>query len=177
MLSRVFIRSVRSRRRGVDESPVHRSEVIIRVIPSWRLNKDYEETGKLAPKLFELSSGDKTGKRPHLSVYVERVTPHVTACNLLTKIPERAVIARLCVEDVQALRPEPELDTVESLQVTWEPAVLADGTPDVRPGAEGHAGILGLKRPKDEPKGHRQSYSEQLAGLCSCRFAVAEVTL
>ncbi len=111
---------------------------------------------------FELSTSDKAQKPPRLSVYVFGLTTEEQACALVGDGTTHRLILRLPVARIRALVVgEHRLDAV------WDEAVLDDGSPDMRPGAEGHAGITGLVRPPGMDKIRFKRLSVDLADLAS----------
>ena len=116
--------------------------------------------------LFVLSDTDKNEKPPALSVFVEGLTTPRQAIELLTNASRYEAVARLDVDKVRAI---PVHDTIAvftaSLDVLWVQARLPNGDVDTRPGANGHAGLVGLKREKGIDKNHYKSLRDALVVL------------
>ena len=70
----------------------------------------------------------------------------------------------LNVDAIRALRPNPDSTDVLNLDVQWHPLVAEDGSIDTRPGADGHAGIIGLHAGMST---QRKSLRRKLAQLAS----------
>jgi hypothetical protein len=111
---------------------------------------------------FSLSTPDEQSELQSLSVWVKDLTPAEKARELMgaNRVAYRLAL-HLNVDDIRAIRiatdfPEPPLDVV------WDP--------DPRPGAEGHAGIIGLMRP---PGGERMKYKALRAKLA--QIATVEI--
>jgi hypothetical protein len=117
--------------------------------------------GKVSPGAFELSSSDKAQNPPRLSVFAASRTTPDQAWQIMGKKPTYSIVARLTAEQIRSIRlvsqkaEEPELD------VRW------DRIETSLPGADGHAGLLGLHTDK------RRIYRLKLADLANER----EVTL
>jgi hypothetical protein len=126
--------------------------------------------GKVSPTEFELSTEDKRFDPPLLSVWARQLTTPEQALGFLTNRDACQFFSVLPVDDIRALRPEPDLSEVKSLDVVWDPrTIIRDGTEilDISPGAEGHAGIMGLMRPPGLPKLHYFSLRFKLAELAT----------
>ena len=141
-------------------------EVILRLA---RAPKDFAKTGKASAASFDLSSRDKEAAIPSLSVFAERLTTPEQALALLDHPGGYDLVLRLNVDAVRALRPVPDTPEVPSLDVWWDPLTLVDAggvmVPDPRPGAAGHAGIVGLSRPNNVPRLYYKSLRAQLAQI------------
>jgi hypothetical protein len=107
-------------------------------------SKDFRETGHVSPEVFALSTEDRREDPPRLSVWAERLTRPEQAWRLMGEKSSYRLIVRLSVDAVRTLRPSPEIPAVPDLDVQWHPLRNDDGSPDMRPGADGHAGIVGL---------------------------------
>lgn len=117
--------------------------------------------GRVSELAFELSSADKESNPPSLSVWVRENTTPEQAFALLGANPKYTHYFLLSVNDVRLVRPEPENDTVPSLDVIWVPL------DSKAPGAEGHAGLTGLNRPPGLPKDLYHSLRRQLPDLAN----------
>lgn len=96
---------------------------------------------------FTLSSRDKAQPVPKFSVYVKGLTTERQACLLVGDGTTHRLIARLRVAAIRAISAQDY-----RLNAVWDDALLDDGTPDARPGVQGHAGITGLNRPPNVEK-------------------------
>jgi hypothetical protein len=157
-----------SLRPGQDGEPLPAGEWVLRLAP---ISKDFLETGRPSPKAFELSTEDRKGTPPRLSVWAERLTTPRQAWVLSGGRPEYQLALRLNVDVIRALRPEPDSPEVPSLDVQWERLMVTNENgrwvPDTRPGASGHAGIAGLLRGGPVSRLHTQSLRSQLADLAA----------
>jgi hypothetical protein len=110
---------------------------------------------------FELSSEDKASDLQSLTVWAEDLTPADRARALMAKNKAAyRLVLFLNTSDIRAIKtpadcPIPTLDTVWDL--------------DSRPGAEGHAGIIGLMRPTG---GNRESYKALRTRLVDAVFKI-----
>ena len=116
-----------------------------------RLIKKTTNDGKISPDEFELSTEDKKSELKSLSVWADKLTTPEQAREFMGKKKESySLFCVLNVDEVRALRPDPDNVDVSSLDVVWDPLTLLqeDGTelPDSPSGAEGHSGITGLMR-------------------------------
>jgi hypothetical protein len=146
--------------------PLPAGEIVIRLgVPSM----DFAERRKASPNWFELSTEDKKQKPPRLSVFCERLTTPQQAWELQGSREEYAAMARLNVDTIRAIRPDPNSVDVPSLDVVW------DGLDDPRPGADGHAGITGLDRVGPVHKLHTRSFRFQLAEQAVASFLHEDV--
>ncbi len=131
--------------RGAQDEPLPNEAVVLR---AQKPPLNYEEGEPLSREAFNfsLSTSDKLLPVPKLSVYVLGLTTEAQACALVGNGTTHRLIARVSVAAVREIIVEGN-----RLDVIWDAAFFADGTPDTRPGANGHAGIVGLGRPKDRP--------------------------
>ena len=116
---------------------------------------------------FMLSSRDRAGDPPHLSVFEYSLTT-LDQAYLLTG-GNKPLALRLPVDGVRDLT---SADGVtKHLDVQWLRALTeedGDVVPSQEPGSEGHAGIVGLEEPS---KPERKRYRVKLADLaisCGC---------
>ena len=100
----------------------------------------------MPPGLFELSSEDKKSEGKRLSVWAEELTVADQAWDFMGSKPKNTLVACLNTDDVRSIAPSAKMS---SLDVQWEKAVLADGSPNNRRGAEGHCGICNLDQGGD----------------------------
>src|SRR5690349_11654662 len=126
---------------GPAGEPLPSGEWVLRLAVA---SKDFQETGRVSPEVFALSSEDRRGDPPRLSVWSERLTHPEQAWELMGRKSSYRLIVRLNVDAVRALGPSPDSPDAPGLDVQWDPLLNDDGSPDARPGAAGHAGIVGL---------------------------------
>ncbi len=140
--------------------PLPDGEIIIRLI---KASKD----GKVLETHFALTSEDKESPLKSISVWAEKLTTPVQACEFMgEKNLSYEVYCRLNVDNIRSLTlselPQPVLETV------WD-TLFQDSTitPDTRPGAEGHSGITGLERPPAMEKRVYKALRTRLADLAN----------
>lgn len=151
---------------GQTGQPLPGGEIVVRLgIPPM----DFAENRKASPNWFELSTEDKQQDPPKLSVFSERLTTSQQAWEIQGSREEYTAIARLSVDAIRALRPEPNSARVPPLDVVW------DSLNDPRPGAEGHAGITGLERGGPVNRLHTKSFRLQLADKAEAAYWREEV--
>lgn len=153
-------KSLSSRSNGSRLPP---EEIILRLA---RVPKDFESTGKASPAAFELSSGDESSVLQLLSVYARRLTtPNQARVLMDEKMAEYRLALFMKTECVRSVRPNPDSHEVPYLDAIWIVKLIEiDGEfhPDNRAGADGHAGISGLKIPEGLPRLHYKSLRAQL---------------
>ncbi len=110
--------------------------------------------GEINELQFKPSSDDRKDPKHRLTVWAERLILDEHICALSNNDPAESIIARLNVDDIRALRPEPSTPDIPHLEVEWHE--------DPRPRAEGHAGIRDLL---EGSKLQRRSLRVQLASL------------
>lgn len=108
--------------------------------------------GKISEAAFILSSKDEKEEQPSLSVWAARLTSPAEAQEFIENRKEDYTLyGFLKVNEVRALRPDPDSPDVPALNVIWHQLFFENGnaktTPDTRPGSAGHAGITGLLKP------------------------------
>ena len=139
-------------RPGADGDPVPDGSRVIRLAVR---SKDLQETGKVLPLTFKLSSTERQDKPARLSVFVEDLTTPAQAAVILGR-ESYTLVVRLEVDQVGSLKVEPDLPAAPGLDVQWHPI------DDTRPGASGHAGVTGL----DHSNGAvRKSFRVRLADI------------
>ena len=132
--------------------------------PPFRFALELDET-------FQLSDSDKKAIPPAISVYAQdRTTPRQVLA-LLAAGDKYSHVAALSVAAIRAISlvSLPPDNAFTWLDCVWIMARLADGSPDERPGADGHAGIIGLVAaglPKADRKQLRFLLAEIAATNC-----------
>lgn len=151
---------------GQTGEPLPSGEIVFRLA---KHSKDSLETGKVSAAQFILSESDETSYLKSLSVWAKELTTPQQAQAFMTSNREAYVLAAyLDVDTVRAIRPSPDSPDVANLDVVWDRLMVdVDGlfVTDPRPGADGHAGIVGLMRPKRVEKIYYKSIRAQLAEL------------
>jgi hypothetical protein len=146
---------------GKEGEPLPSGEWVLRLTVA---SKDFLETGQVSPEVFSFSTEDRQDDPPHLSVWAEQLTSPEQAWTLMGQKPHYRLALRLNVDAIRALRPNPDSPELPNLDVQWHPLLAEDGSPDRRPGAEGHAGIIGLHAGMSA---QRKSWRRRLAQLAS----------
>lgn len=149
---------------GEKGQPLPNGELVIRLVT--KITND----GNVSPEEFELSTEDKQYSPPLLSVWASRLTTAEQARGFLTNSDACKSFSTLNVDGIRSLRPETDVAKVKALDVVWDPrTVILDGNEclDTSPGADGHAGILGLLRPPGLSKLHYRSLRFKLAELAT----------
>jgi hypothetical protein len=127
--------------------PVDSSLYVFRLA---RPSKDFEDKKSIFPisfEAFEMSSADKEGTPPHLSVWVEGYTTPSEAYAFLKPESPNKIICWLNVGDIRSLS-----SNVEGQVYTNLLDILWVNIENSRPGAEGHAGIIEMDE-KSWPQG------------------------
>jgi hypothetical protein len=139
-----------------------------RVLRANKVPENFEQGQVLTRQIFntELSSKDKSDESPKLSVYAKSLTTEMQACKLIGTGKTHRLVATLNVEEIRNASTEIPLDVV------WDEPKLDDDTPDTRPGAEGHAGVMGLKRPPSIEKTKFKDLQSKLADIASKNYKV-----
>lgn len=128
--------------------------------------------GRASELSFELSSADKASNRPSLSVWAISRTPPEQAISFLDESVRHkyGLCAVINVGDIRSLRPTPDSPLmVPYLNVIWLP-LMVKGTihRDLREGADGHCGIIGLRREAlDNNKAMYKSLRVKLSDLAN----------
>ena len=143
---------------GARGEPLPAQETVIRLCER---SKDYARTRRVTPLAFKLTSEDEKHDPPMLSVFAETLTSPRQAWDLMGRRPAYKLVARLHVDDVRLLRPDGGGHIEVALDVVWDPL---EGD---RPGADGHAGITGLKQSNPFNRPQRKSLRSKLADLAS----------
>lgn len=119
--------------------PVDKSLYVFRLA---RPSKDFEEKKSIFPitfTAFAMSTEDKKGTPPHLSVWVENYTTPNQAYNFLQPDSPNKTICWLNVDDVHNVCSEINQQIYRDLlDVLWVNITIS------QIGSEGHAGIVGL---------------------------------
>lgn len=170
MLGKLFIK-LQARR---NLHPVSSQCCVIRL---GRVPKDFSQRKQISAiqlgevKVFELSSLDKKSVPPHLSVWVDALTTPKQAYSFLPENSPCRLVLRLNVEKVRKLVGGSDEKLHSSLlDVVWVHLIQnVDGEQirDRRPGAEGHAGIIGLDDKSVSNKLLRKDLRSKLAELAS----------
>jgi len=136
-----------SRHPGKDGDSVPTGTLVFRIAKNVYLSPHALAQRRALPEMFELSSADKASPGKRLSVWVEELTIADQAWDFMGAKPDSTVVACLEVGQIEAISPQPSFTP---LRVEWEQALMDDGSgnkvPNTKPGAEGHAGIAGLKQ-------------------------------
>lgn len=148
--------------KGNHLEPVNSSLYIFRLA---RPSKDFEEKKSILPisiKAFEMSTNDKKGTPPHLSVWIEGyTTPNEAYAFLMLDSPNspNRVICWLNVGDIREVYIDMDGQIYKDLlNVLW---VSID---KLQAGANGHAGITGLVQ---EKKLVRKNLRSRLADIAN----------
>lgn len=151
--------------RGSQDSPLPDDENVLRAN---KIPENFEPGQLLTRQIFntELSDKDKQDENPKLSVYAKSLTTEIQACKLIGTGLTHRLVASIQVEAIRTVSDEIPLDVV------WDEPKLENETTDTRPGAEGHAGILGLKRPPGIEKTKFKDLQSKLADLASKNYKI-----
>jgi hypothetical protein len=172
-----------------DPKPVSNSDHVLRLVKP--VSSYNPATGAIyAIELevgFELSSEDKKGSPPHLSVWAETLTSDIQAYSFLGADSPRKMVLRLNVEKVCSI--EPLSSDGSTAYLTLLEVLFIECTIN-GPGAIGHAGIIGLdddtlksKLEKNgicnltnrQIKNIRKDFRVQLAKLASINYWIIDV--
>jgi hypothetical protein len=155
--------------RGPQDEPLPADTIVLRAS---KLPPDYQAERPLSREAFnfQLSTSDKLQPVPKLSVYVHVLTTEAQACALVGDGTTHRLIVRLSVSAIRAIDVEGHC-----LDALWDEAIRDDGTPDTRPGAEGHAGIAGLHRPPQAPKTVFKTLQVRLADAVGQNYTVIDL--
>lgn len=155
--------------RGAQDEPLPDEAVVLRVS---KLPSDYYPGRPLSREAFSfsLSSRDREQPVPKLSVYTLGPTTEQQACALVGDGTTHRLVARLSAVAIRAISVGDH-----RLDVVWDAAVREDGTPDTRPGTEGHAGIIGLHGPPGLPKEVFKTLQVRLADAVGRNYTVVGV--
>lgn len=118
-------------------------------------------SGQALPEFFNLSSADQREQSPSLSVWLEGWTTANQAWRFRGSDPEVFLLLSLSVDEVRRIRAPVRNKALELpfLEIVHKPLV-----DDVRPGGEGHCGILHLD---SGDKQQRRFVRDRLAQLAS----------
>ncbi len=139
------------------------------IIRLGRVPKDFPEDGKvLAIQLgdcFKLSTKDKEGDPPHLSVWVNALTTPEQAYVFLETKHLQTLVLQLEVYEIRAIVGHSGKNMMHPglLDVLWVHLASQDGVLGFR----GHAGITGLDKQSSPEKLLRKDLRAQLAELAS----------
>jgi hypothetical protein len=127
---------------------------------------------------FELSSDDRKEPDPSLSVWASRLTSLREALAFFDRTETYTKYAEFSAAEIRRLRPNPDNPDIISLDVEWRtlPADVRYLNGSLRPGADGHCGIVGFKRSKSTVgiKPAMFSLRSQLADLANQRIREVE---
>src|SRR5262245_20396785 len=128
-------------RPGGDGEPLPEGTLVFRI--GKRADPSPEALRQKKPPeiLFKPSSEDEKSPGKRLSIWVEELTLPDQGWAFMGRDPAKTMVVCLNVDAIRSIRPPESFDP---LGVEWEQARLPDGTPNTLPGAEGHAGIVGL---------------------------------
>jgi hypothetical protein len=144
---------------GIEGSPVHPAEDVIRYTHIVAVGHP-DEPAPWDQAFVPSSKEREQGAAACLSVYVETLTSVAVGWRLL---PNRHKYKRALRLGVNSICQVPRENGIPKLAVIWERALVeVDGkeTVDLRPGAEGHAGIANTQ---SGSKNQRKECREQLA--------------
>jgi hypothetical protein len=126
---------------GTDGEPMPAGTLVFRIGNKADLNEEAIGQRKAPEIFFKPSSSDLESPGKRLSVWVEELTIADQGWAIMGSNPRKTVVVCLNVDDILKIEPPAPF---HSLSTEWERALLADGTVNTHPGAEGHAGIAGL---------------------------------
>lgn len=126
------------------------------------------ESGEALPEFFQLSSADKAGVPPYLSVWQEELTTPRQAWVPVGARPDKRFLFYLPVDGVRAI--VGGAGGAVGLDVCWFAAVGPDGSPETRPGATGHCGVTGLERGSRQDRKAMRSRLADLATRAGVRL-------
>jgi hypothetical protein len=146
-------------RPGPKGTPVPAGVIVLRLA---KLSKDAIESRRANETHFSLSTDDEESGLQSLTVWARLLTSAIKARELMGdhKASYRLALY-LSVDEIRAVRVSADFP-VFPLDIVWDT--------DDRPGAEGHAGIIGLMRP---PGGERMKYKALRARLA--QIAIVEI--
>ncbi len=121
---------------------------------------------------FKPSSEDMRDEPHHrLSVFAEDLTPDEHVYRLTNTTAEEAILPRLEVDHIRAIRPDPIAPDIPVLEVEWHHKYDIDKSGvkhrDTSPGADGHSGIRDLTK---GDKKQRKSLRVQLASIAQADY-------
>lgn len=140
---------------GKDGEPLPPNTLVFRIGKNVHVNASLMERQQVLPGLFELTDEDKNSPGMRLSVWAEELTVADQAWDFMGSKPKNTIVACLNTDDVRAIEPP---EPMSALDVQWEKAELPNGSPNGRPGAEGHCGISNL----NQGGGGRQDKAKRL---------------
>jgi hypothetical protein len=126
---------------GRNGDPLPEGTLVFRIGKNTYASPSAIRENKAHPEMFKPSTNDEDSEGKRLSVWVEELTVADQAWDFMGSRPASTVVACLTVDAVRSIQPP---DSFARLDVEWEQAKLDDGSLNTRPGAEGHAGIIGL---------------------------------
>ncbi len=154
---------------GADETPLPGMAWVLRVCKRKLASKNGEliHEGQFVPTSKEKAEDPKH----RISVWAEDLTTEEQAYGFTGTDAQNAVIVRLNVDQIHAIRPRPDAEDIPHLRVEWHYRYLhgEDGSKiqDPAPGAKGHSGIRDLTIGN---KLQTRSLREQLAELANREY-------
>jgi hypothetical protein len=128
---------------GSDGDPLPSGTLIFRIGRDVHASAALLQRREVLPGLFELTDDDKNSPGMRLSVWAEELTVADQAWDFMGAKPKNTLVVCLNADDARSIAPP---DGFSALNVEWEQALLPDGSPNERPGAEGHCGIANLNQ-------------------------------
>jgi hypothetical protein len=128
-------------RPGKDGDPLPCGTLVFRISETKHVNFVAMGERKALPGMFELSSPEKRSEHKRLSIWAEELTVADQAWDFMGKNPKHTVAACTDVDRIRVIEPPQGFDHLDAV---WEKAKNRDGTPNDRPGTEGHAGLTNL---------------------------------
>jgi hypothetical protein len=140
--------------RGQHSDPLPDSIDVVRLADP---AKDTSQTNRAHETHFELSSKDKESPLQSLSVWASELTPPLVARTFMGPTGRKYTLAlHLDVSEIRRLTIADKPDE-RMLDVVWDHLEIS--------GAEGHAGLVGLKRPPQGISLHYRALRAKLAKL------------
>ncbi len=146
---------------GGDGEPLPPGQVVFKlVLPS----SGAGDSGSAQAEMFALSSREKAGSK-RLSVCVVGLCTPDEAWGFLDNNPKYNWLVILGVDDIRSIRlPQRPADFVP-LEVVWHPMHELEG----KPGADGHAGIVGLDESAGVTTPERKFLRKELAKVATLK--------
>lgn len=147
---------------GTTGTPLPRGVTVLRLA---KLSMGILESRRAHESHFSLSSDDEKSELKSLSVWAKDLTASQKARELMgeSRFAYRLVLY-LNVDNIRSIQDD---FPFMPLNVVWDL--------DPRPGAEGHAGIIGLMRPPSGIKAHYKALRVRLADIVNANDANIEI--